>query len=79
MSKHNGYHPKRNRIYQTMALYDRDESGNIDFREFLKMVFEKPYQRDTSEDLKKVFAEIDGDSKGFLNAEDLRDLAAELK
>ena len=48
MSKHNGYHPKRNRIYQTMALYDRDESGNIDFREFLKMVFEKPYQRDTS-------------------------------
>ena len=32
MSKFNGYHPKRNYIYQTMALYDTDESGNIDFR-----------------------------------------------
>jgi Ca2+-binding EF-hand superfamily protein len=43
------------------------------------MVFEKPYQRDSSEDLKKVFAEIDSDSKGYINTEDLRDLAAELK
>ena len=48
MSKYNGYHPKRNRIYQTMAVYDKDESGNIDFREFLRMIFEKPYERDTS-------------------------------
>ena len=26
MSKYNGYHPKRNHIYQTMALFDKDES-----------------------------------------------------
>lgn len=32
MSKYKGYHPKRNNIYQTMAIYDRDESGNIDFK-----------------------------------------------
>ena len=24
MSKYNGYHPKRNYIYQTMAMYDTD-------------------------------------------------------
>lgn len=48
MSKHNGYHPKRNNIYKTMAFFDRDESGNIDFKEFLKMIFDKPYERDTS-------------------------------
>ena len=46
MSKYNGYHPKRNYIYQTMALYDTDESGNIDFREFVKMTHEKPYEKD---------------------------------
>lgn len=79
MSKYNGYHPKRNRIYQTMALYDKDESGNIDFKEFLRMVFEKPYERDSSEDLKRVFGEIDADSKGFLSQDDLADMAAELK
>jgi Ca2+-binding EF-hand superfamily protein len=79
MSKYKGYHPKRNRIYQTMALYDKDESGNIDFKEFLRMVFERPYERDSSEDLKRVFGEVDADSKGFISEDDLLDLAAELK
>jgi Ca2+-binding EF-hand superfamily protein len=79
MSRYDGYHPKRNRIYQTMAIYDKDESGNIDFKEFLRMVFEKPYERDSSEDLKRVFGEIDADSKGFIGEEDLADLASELK
>ena len=79
MSKYNGYHPKRNHIYETMALYDKDESGNIDFREFLRMVFEKPYERNSSEDIKRVFNEIDSDMKGFIDAEDLRNLAADLK
>lgn len=50
-----------------MAFFDRDESGNIDFKEFLKMVFDKPYERDTSEDIRKVFNEIDGDMKGYIN------------
>ena len=55
MSKYNGYHPKKNYIYQIMALYDTDESGNIDFREFVKMTHEKPYEKDRTEDIKKVF------------------------
>lgn len=79
MSKYNGYHPKRNYIYQTMALYDTDESGNIDFREFVKMIHEKPYEKDKTEDIKRVFDEIDLESKGYLTAEDLRNLASELK
>lgn len=32
MSKHNGYHPKRNYIYKIISMFDKDESGNIDFR-----------------------------------------------
>jgi len=39
-----------------MAVYDRDESGNIDFKEFLRMIFEKPYERDTSDDIKQIFS-----------------------
>ena len=79
MSKYKGYHPKRNNIFKMMASYDRDESGDIDFRQFLRMVFEKPYERDTSQDIKQVFNEIDMDCKGYIDAEDLRYLAAELK
>ena len=43
------------------------------------MIFEKPYERDTSEDMKQIFHEIDLDDKGFIDAEDLRNLAGELK
>jgi Ca2+-binding EF-hand superfamily protein len=42
-----------------IAVFDKDESGNIDFREFLKMIHEKPYQTDTREDMQRVFNEID--------------------
>jgi Ca2+-binding EF-hand superfamily protein len=79
MTKYKGYHPKRNNIFKAMAPYDKDESGNIDFREFLRMIFEKPYEKDTSEDLKQIFNEIDIDGKGHIDAEDLRYLATELK
>jgi Ca2+-binding EF-hand superfamily protein len=40
------------------------------------MVFEKPYEKDTSEDIKQVFNEIDSDMKGFIDADDLRNMAS---
>ena len=43
------------------------------------MIFEKPYEKDTSEDIKQVFQEIDIDMKGYIDEEDLRNLASELK
>lgn len=67
MSKFNGYQPKRNKIYNIIAQFDKDESGNIDFREFLRMVHEKPYEKDTKESMQKAFNEIDQDFKGYLD------------
>lgn len=43
------------------------------------MIFEKPYEKDSSEDIKQVFNEIDTQMKGYIDAEDLRNLASELK
>lgn len=40
------------------------------------MVHEKPYEKDTTEDYKKVFNEIDQEYKGYLDEEDLRNLAS---
>lgn len=40
------------------------------------MIFEKPYEKDSSEDIKQVFQEIDSDMKGYIDEEDLRNLAA---
>ena len=42
------------------------------------MIFEKPYQNDTSEDLKKVFDDVDTNQKGFLDADDLIKLTEDL-
>lgn len=60
-------------------MFDKDESGNIDFREFLRMVHERPYEKDTTDDFKRVFGEIDDGNKGFLNEDDLRNMKIELK
>ena len=78
MSKYNGYHPKRNRIYQTMTLYDKDERGNIDSKEFLRMVFERPYERD-SEYLKESSERSMQTARDSSAGTTLLDLAAELK
>jgi len=42
-----------------MADFDTDESGIIEFREFVKMMTIKPCEEDTLEDIEKVFNHID--------------------
>jgi Ca2+-binding EF-hand superfamily protein len=43
------------------------------------MIHEKPYEHDSKEDIQRVFNEVDQELKGYLNADDLRSMAAELK
>ena len=43
------------------------------------MIHEKPYEKDTREDIQRVFNDIDQDYKGYLDADDLRNMASELK
>ncbi len=40
------------------------------------MIHEKPYEKDKTEDIKRVYDEIDFETKGYLTADDLRNLAA---
>ena len=40
------------------------------------MVHEKSYEKHTPEDMKRVFNEIDQDFKGYLDEEDLRNMAS---
>lgn len=40
------------------------------------MIHEKPYEKDTKDDMTKVFNEIDQDFKGYLDENDLRTMAA---
>jgi Ca2+-binding EF-hand superfamily protein len=40
------------------------------------MVHEKPYEKDTKEDMQRVFNDIDQDLKGFIDEDDLRNMAS---
>lgn len=42
-----------------MSDFDTDESGIIEFREFIKMMTIKPCEQDTADDIDKIFNHID--------------------
>lgn len=49
------YNIKKNLVYQIMSDFDQDQSGIIEFREFVKMMTMKPCEEDTVEDIERVY------------------------
>ena len=74
-----GYNIPRQLVYQLISDFDGDESGVINFEEFVKMMVMSPCDQDNVDDIRRVFDQIDRDRKGFINVEDLRELALELR
>jgi Ca2+-binding EF-hand superfamily protein len=62
-----------------MSAFDEDSGGEIDFREFIKLMTTKPYEKDTEDELVRVFETIDEDGKGYIDETDLARLAEEMK
>lgn len=62
-----GYHPKKHLIYQIISDIDRDESGGLDFGEFLKIMTDqtRPCDEDVEEDYVRVFTYFDVDGTGI--------------
>lgn len=50
-----------------MADFDQDESGIIEFREFVKMMTIRPSEKDTDDDILKIFNHMDMDGDGTYN------------
>lgn len=40
------------------------------------MIHEKPYEKDTRQDMQRVFNDIDQDLKGFIDTQDLKTMAS---
>jgi len=57
---------------------DKDGNGSIDFDEFLDMMTAKISDRDSKEDVSKVFALFDVENKGTITLKDLKRVAKEL-
>jgi Ca2+-binding EF-hand superfamily protein len=61
-----------------MSTFDADDGGEISFKEFVKLMTQKPCENDTVEDIERIFEYIDEDNKGFISEEDLMQMAEEL-
>jgi centrin-1 len=57
---------------------DKNKSGTIDFEEFLDMMTARMSDKDTREDISKVFRLFDDDNTGQITLRNLRRVAREL-
>ena len=57
---------------------DKNKSGSIDFEEFLDMMTARMSDKDTREDISKVFRLFDDDTSGSITLRNLRRVAKEL-
>ncbi len=73
-----GFEAKNQTIYQMIKDIDKDGSGAIDFDEFLDMMTAKMSDKDTKEDINKVFKLFDDDATGKITLKNLKRVAREL-
>ena len=73
-----GFEAKNQTIYQMISDLDKDGSGAIDFDEFLDMMTARMSDKDTKEDINKVFRLFDDDKTGYISIKNLRRVAKEL-
>ena len=74
------YNPRKDIIYQIISKIDKNESGGIDFRNFLRIMTDRfrPCDEDTEEDYEQVFNYFDLDKKGVIEKEDFLRVCREL-
>ncbi len=73
-----GFEAKNQTIYQMISDLDEDGSGAIDFEEFLDMMTARMSDKDSKEDIRKVFKLFDDDKSDCITLTNLRRVAREL-
>merc|ERR1712110_295278 len=73
-----GFEVKKEELKKMIADIDNDGNGDIEFGEFLEMMTGKMGEKDTREDIEKVFKLFDDDSTGKISLRNLRRVAEEL-
>ena len=66
-----GFEAKNQTIFQMISDLDANQSGAIDFEEFLDMMTARMSDKDTREDISKVFRLFDDDQTGQITLKNL--------
>lgn len=70
-----GFESKNQTIYQMISDLDADGSGQIDFEEFLELMTARVSDKDTRENIRKIFNLFDDEKTGFISIKNLRRVA----
>merc|ERR1711939_165695 len=73
-----GFEVKKEELRKMITDIDADGSGHIEFPEFLEMMTGKMGEKDTKEEIIKVFKLFDDDSTGKISFKNLKRVAKEL-
>ena len=73
-----GFESKSQTIFQMIADLDKNASKALDFEEFLDLMTARMSDKDTREDINKVFRLFDEDNTGSISIKHLRRVAKEL-
>ena len=73
-----GFESKNQNIYKMIDDLDADGSGQIDFEEFLTLMTARVSDKDSRENIRKIFNLFDDEKTGFISIKNLRRVAKEL-
>lgn len=73
-----GLEARNQTIYQMITDLDADNSGAIEFKEFLDLMTARMSDRDSKDDIKKVFRLFDEENCGYITLKSIRRVAKEL-
>lgn len=73
-----GFEAQNQTIYQMISDLDADGNGNIVFEDFLHLMTSRVSDKDSRENIKKVFNLFDDEKTGFISIKNLRRIVREL-
>jgi len=73
-----GFDVRKAEIIKLMKEYDRNETGQIEYLDFVDIMTQKMADRDPEEEMRKAFALFDDDQTGAISIKNLRRVARDL-
>ena len=67
-----GHNPTKEELDELIKQYDIDNSGTIDFNEFIVLMNNKLKEQQEGQELLETFQVFDKDADGFINADDIK-------
>lgn len=73
-----GFDGKNHIVHQMIGDIDTDGTGEIEFDQFLNLMTARMSDKDSKEDIQKVFNLFDDDNTGYISLQNLKRVAKEL-